>query len=101
MPDSLKSNNKLNLKIVTPEGQFCSLECETAVFRISDDEDGKGSGSYGVRKGHTLSVFSVQAGTISAYKDSAKIFSAEIGNGFALMEANVLTVTTENACEIV
>lgn len=95
MESGPNSKNKLFLKVVTPEGQFCFIECDSVIFQISDDMNGRGAGSYGVRKGHAKSVFSVCAGNLAAYDDGKTVLSAEIADGFALMDSNTLTVTTE------
>ena len=66
---------------------------------ITDDIKGRFSGSYGIKKGHTDTVFSLCAGTVTAYRDNEAIFSAETSDGFGIMENNTVRLTVDSIKE--
>lgn len=92
-------NEKLSLIIFTVDRQIEVSECDSIRLNIADDIKGRFSGSYGIKKGHTDTVFSLSAGTVTAYRDNEAIFSAETSDGFGIMENNTLRLTVDSIKE--
>ncbi len=84
----------LILKIVTPEGERCSVTCDSVKFHICDGNSRQG-GSYGVRPNHADAVFALKAGAISANLDGETVFSAQISDGFAEKRDCTLVVSAD------
>lgn len=85
----------LTLSIVTPTGSYGPFECDSVHLNISDDISGKKGGSYGIRKGHTRSVFSLAYGTLTAFLSEKPVFCAKSGDGFAFVDKNTVNVSVE------
>ena len=91
--------DKLLFKLITPDGLQKETDCESVTINISEDENGKNSGSYGIRKGHANAIFSLDDGEITVKNKDEIIYTVVVKGGFALMQDNVLTVMT-NKIEI-
>ncbi len=85
----------LSLKIVTPKGTFPPVACDSVRLTVCDGRKGKGGGSYGIRKGHTKALFSLDAGEISAFLTGKIVFAGQNGKGFATVEKDVVTAVVE------
>lgn len=92
--------DSLVLVIVTLDGQNKIEDCDTVLLPVSEDSKGRFSGSYGIRKGHAKSVFSVAQGQLIAYRDEKIIFSAKISDGFAMVESDTVSVTVDKIEEM-
>ena len=87
--------SELVLKVITPAGSFGPYRCQSVRLNASDDAEGSGGGSCGIRPGHIESLISVEKGPLTAYSGGEVILSAECGNGFATVEDDVVTVVIE------
>lgn len=92
-------NNKLKLLIVTPDEAPIHADCDSIRVTLSDDEKGRGGGSYGIRVGHTKTILSLSEGPVTAYQGGACILQRTCSAGFARVEDNVVTVVVEAAEE--
>ena len=90
------NKDKLTLKIVSPQGLLCEKECDNISFTITDDKEGKGSGSYGIRKGHTNALFCLAKGKITAFNGQECCLSQEADGGFAQVKDNTVTIVADN-----
>ena len=90
---------ELSLKIITPQGTIGPYICDSIHLNVSDDLEGKGGGSYGIRQGHAKAMLSLQAGILDAYLNENQILLAKVGCGFASVEQNVVNVVVET-CQI-
>ena len=84
----------LTLSIVSSEKAFPLIYCDSVILTVQDNKDGKGGGSYGIRKGHAKALIATAEGTVTAKKDGEVIFSAIVGSGFAVIDSNHITVTS-------
>ena len=91
---------ELILEIVTPNEKYGGLSCDSVHLTVSDGADGKGGGSYGIRKGHVKSLISLDKGKITAYLSGEKVLEAQCSQGFATVEKNTVTVITESFWEV-
>lgn len=87
---------KMTFTLFTPHRQFPSLECDSVKLNIADSINGKFSGSYGIRKGHAKTIFSLAEGKISVSLDGQEIFSAECSEGFAAVENDDIRVIVDS-----
>lgn len=85
----------MKFTLFTPHRRFPSVECDSVRLNIADSVKGKFSGSYGIRKGHAKAIFALAQGKISASLEGNEVFSAECGNGFAVVENDDIRVTVE------
>lgn len=86
---------ELTLNIVTPKCTYGPVSCDSIHLTIIDDVNGKGGGSYGIRKGHAKSVFSLGEGVIDAIQGGEVLLVGKSGCGFATVDENVVTVVVE------
>ncbi len=93
--------NTLALKIFTVDRQIEIGDCDSVRLSIADDRKGNFSGSYGIKKGHARAVFSLSAGTVTAYKENGLIFSAETSDGFAMVADDTVTLTVDSVKETI
>ena len=89
------NNNKLTLKIVSPQGILCELECDSIKLSVSDDKNGEGGGSYGIRKGHINALFALTSGKIEAFEGQQCCFSKDASGGFAEVKNNIVTIVAD------
>lgn len=89
------NKDKLTLKIVSPQGLICEKNCDSIKFPISDDKNGEGSGSYGIRKGHIDGLFCLTKGKIEAFEGPDCCLSKELDGGFAEVKENVVTIVAD------
>ena len=87
---------KLTLKVVLPEGILCQTECDRITLCIAEDKNGKGSGSYGIHKGHAKALLSLSKGRLEAFDGPQNVFSKQIGGGFASVENDLVTVVADS-----
>ncbi len=89
-------NQKLVLKLLSPQGVFKKIECDSVKLCVTDDKNGRGAGSYGIRKGHAKAFFCLSKGKIEALEGEKVVFSKEIDGGFASVENNTVTVVADD-----
>lgn len=92
--------DSLTVNLITVDRCFPPIECDYVKLSIADSVKGKFSGSYGIKRGHTRSVFSLTNGIITVYKSGKIIFKAETTDGFALIENDVLDVTVASVISV-
>ncbi|MBQ3048903.1 MAG: hypothetical protein IJC94_03000 [Oscillospiraceae bacterium] len=92
------TKKQLKLKIVTPAGTVLDVFCNSVRLTLPCDENGSGGGSLGIRPGHLPAMISVGSGRITAFgSDSSKIAEHSVGEGFATVADDVVTVLTSKA----
>lgn len=91
--------DSLTLKIFTVDRQIEISDCDSIRLNIADDKKGRFSGSYGIKKGHARAVFSLCAGTVTAYKKDEPVFSAETSDGFGMVEDDTVSLTVDTVKE--
>ena len=89
--------NHLTVKFFTVECQITEVKCDSLCLPVSDNSKGEFSGSYGIKKGHAKAIFSLRAGKVIASSDGEQIFSANISDGFAIVENNEIRITVDKA----
>lgn len=89
----------LTVKFFSVENQAADVESDSVLLPVSDDINGGFSGSYGIRKGHAKAVFSLKAGKVVLSEKGKVIFSANISEGFATVENNVVCITVSSMDE--
>ncbi len=89
-------NQKLVLKLLSPQGLLQQVECDSVNLCIVDDKNGKGSGSYGIRKGHAKALICLSKGKIEARDGGKVVLSKEVDGGFANVENDTVTVVADS-----
>ena len=89
----------LTVKFFTVNQQTPDIKCDSLRIPISDKINGEFSGYYGIRKGHAKAIFSLKAGKITAILNDKEIFSANIPDGFAIVENNEVSITVDKITE--
>ena len=82
----------LTLSVVTLAGTMEPLECDSVQLNVADNDQEKGGGSYGIHPGHIKSLFSLAAGPLTAYKNGETVLNATVGDGFATVQKDRVTV---------
>lgn len=93
-------DNHLTVKIFTVDRQLSDIKCDSVCLPVSDNSKGEFSGSYGIKKGHAKAVFSLKAGKVTVSTDGKQVFSANISDGFAIVENNEVRITVDTVEEI-
>ena len=92
--------NRLVLNILSPEETLPAIECDSIHLVISDDEKGKGGGSYGIRPGHINSLISMDEGDVTAIFQGEKVCCAKVSSGLAIVENDVVTIMSDKILHI-
>ena len=90
----------LTVQFFSVEGPTPPMECDSLQLPIADSLDGAFSGSYGIRKGHANAVFSLKAGKVVLTKNEKVAFAANISEGFAMVENNLVSITVSSLGEV-
>lgn len=85
----------LTLTIVTPEKTFPDVRCDSILLTVKDNEKRQGGGSYGIKKGHAKALIATAPGYVSAKAGGEKIFFLHLGEGFAVVDKNHITITAD------
>lgn len=88
-------NDKLTVKINSVDKHISPIECDSVRIPVADSIKGTFSGSYGIKKGHAKAVFSLKKGEVIVTVADKTIFKAEISEGFATVENNLLSITVD------
>ena len=91
--------NHLTVKFFSVDRQISEIKCDSVCLPVSDNSKGEFSGSYGIKKGHARTVFSLKAGKVTVNADGEQIFSANISDGFAIVENNEVRITVDKVEE--
>lgn len=91
--------NLLAVKFFTVNGQIPVIKCDSVRLPVADKLNGEFSGYYGIRKGHARTVFALKAGNVTATLNEKTVFSAEITDGFAIVENNEVSITVDKVTE--
>lgn len=87
---------ELLLTVVTPSGKTGPIRCDSVRLTVSDDMDGRGGGSCGIRPGHASALLSLSAGPLTALQGGRVILNAQCGGGFASVDGDEVTVATDD-----
>ncbi|MGN1316222.1 MAG: hypothetical protein ACI4VW_04075 [Acutalibacteraceae bacterium] len=87
---------KLTLKVVTPNQAVESVECDSIQLTVSDNEKGKGGGSYGIKQGHVESIISLNEGVIKAFLNGKTVLCGKSKGGFATVKNNTVTAVVDS-----
>lgn len=90
---------ELTLNIVSPKGVYGPVHCDSVQLTVSDDLNGKGGGSYGIKRGHIESLLTLDKGLIKAFLDGKNILTASCDCGFATVRNNTVTAVVEDFIE--
>lgn len=91
-----KMKDKLLLNIYTVDSAYENIECDSVILSIADSSDGSFSGSYGIKKGHAETLFSLKKGKTLAFLKGETVLSAETDDGFAMVKNNTVNVTVDS-----
>ena len=91
--------NHLTVKFFTVDHQIPDMKCDSVCLPVSDNANGEFSGSYGIKKGHARTVFSLKSGKVTVTSDGEQIFTANISDGFAIVENNEVRITVDRVEE--
>ena len=86
---------KLLFRLLTPQGEKFSGECEAVDLWARDDAGGNGGGSLGIRRGHLPAVVALEeGGRVKAVDGGNTVYSARIRGGYARADRESVTVLT-------
>jgi len=86
---------KLLFRLLTPQGEKFSGECDAVDLWARDDASGNGGGSLGIRRGHLPAVVALEdGGRVRALSDGGPVYSARIRGGYARVDRESVTVLT-------
>lgn len=91
--------NHITVKFFTVDRRIPDIKCDSVCIPVSDNSKGEFSGLYGIKKGHAKAVFSLKAGNVTVNADGEQIFSANISDGFAIVENNEVRITVDRVEE--
>ena len=92
-------NDVITVRFFSVNRNIPDIECDSVHLPVSDNMKGDFSGTYGIRKGHAKAVFSLKPGNVALFSKGKAIFSAEISDGFATIENNLLCITVSSLNE--
>lgn len=87
--------DNLTVKFFTVDRQIPAVECDSVRIPVADSSKGEFSGSYGIKKGHARAVFALKSGTVIVAKDGKTVLTANISDGFAMVENNEISITVD------
>lgn len=85
----------LHLKIVAPSGIGAEVDCDSINLVMTDDKDGNGGGSIGIRDGFTDAMIALAPGPIEARLAGSTVLKKRVGSGFATVRNNIVTVLVD------
>lgn len=91
------TEQRMILEIITPNGRLERMECDSVHLTLSDTRDGRGGGAFGIRRGHADCVLLLSDGATVAMSDGEEVLSVHTGDGFAVIESNVVSVVVDRA----
>ena len=84
----------IRLLLVTPDGKRTETECDEVRLSAPDGVQGRGGGSFGVRRGHIAALAALEKGEVCALTGGKPVLRAEIPGGFARIDGESVTVMT-------
>ena len=91
----MNMENHITVKFFTVDRHIPDMKCDSVRVPVSDNSKGEFSGSYGIKKGHARSVFSLKAGEVIVTAGGEELFLANISDGFAIVENNEVRITVD------
>lgn len=88
-------SDRLTVKFISVDKHISPIECDAVRIPIADSIKGDFSGSYGIKKGHAKAVFLLKKGEVIVTDVDKTIFKAEILDGFAKVENNLISITVD------
>lgn len=95
-PKPESDNRQICLKLVFPDRESVELTCDSVKFSVRDNEKGTGGGLYGIRPGHAKAVFVLEKGTVTAMLDGKTVLKQDLGEGFAKVGKDCVTLITSS-----
>ena len=84
------------VKLITPSGLSAETECDSFVFLMAEDRNGKGEGSIGIRPGHADAVICIAPGPFTARLRGNSVLSGKLGGGFVMVKNSEVTVLSDD-----
>ena len=89
----------LTVIVMTPDSEPVKFGCDSLHLTVRDGRNGRGGGSYGIRRGHAKAVLSLGRGLLEAFDGGECTRRITCSAGFARIENDRVTVTVERAEE--
>ncbi len=89
----------LTVRFFSVDRQLPDTEGGSVRLPVSDSIKGEFSGSYGIRKGHAKAIFSLRSGKVILTSGEKTVFEADISDGFATVENNLVCITVDSINE--
>ena len=93
------NGESISLLVTAPDSPGRQILCDSVHLTLDGGENGRGSGSYGIRPDHASALFALGIGPLSVFLKNKLVFSAELRNGFAIFKDNTLTVAADSFTE--
>lgn len=87
--------DRLTVKFSSVDRHILPIECDSVRVPVSDSAKGAFSGFYGIKKGHANAVIALKTGDVVVTDDGKTIFIAEISDGFAIVENNLVSINVD------
>lgn len=84
----------IKLTVISPCGALPQVLCSGVTLIAADNLNGKGGGSYGIKKGHAQALIALGKGELKASDGTDTIFTCRIDGGFATVFDNTVTIVT-------
>ena len=88
--------NNIELIVVTPKGEILHEKCESIRLWTIDDEQGRGGGSLGIRRGHAPAIAALSRGAVAGIREDGSTVQAEISGGIAMIGNDCVTVLADD-----
>ncbi len=90
-------NERIELSVVTPEGEKASAQCDSVRLVAADGTDGKNGGGIGIHRGHASAMIALADSCVTALLEGQVILKVEIKSGFAAVNKDKIVVLTDYA----
>ena len=87
---------QIALNIITPQGTYGPYHCDSVHLTVCDSKNGKGGGSYGVRKGHAKALLALDEGYMDGFLSQKIVIQGKSGCGFATIDEDTITAVVES-----
>ena len=94
-PKQVNEKKKITLNVIFPDRPSENIMCDSVIITVKDDEKGHYGGLYGIHYGHADSLFALDTGSAEAFADGKSVWKQIIGEGFASVCDNHVTLVTE------
>lgn len=99
MPSAENEKKQLLLTVICPDGVPERITCDSLHITVKDGEKGTGGGMYGIRPGHAPAIFALAKGKAEALLDGKTVWKRELGEGFAQVGKNGVSLVAEPSVE--